>query len=94
MVSPHVLSCSPAADKDAADTANSSARRSGGCLRGLAQIITDIDVQHVFVDGQDVLTWYYLHTRVAPPTPTANWSHIEDGKIITIQATFDPREIV
>ena len=63
-------------------------------LRGLAEIITDIDVQHVFVDGQDVLTWYDLHTRVAPPTPTANWSHIENGKITTIRATFDPREIV
>jgi hypothetical protein len=63
-------------------------------LRGLAQIITDIDGQHVFVDGQDVLTWYDLHTRVAPPTPTANWSHIENGKITTIGATFDPREIV
>ena len=64
-------------------------------LRGLAQIITDINVQHVFVDGQDVLTWYDLRTRVvAPPTPTANWSHIENGKITTIRATFDPRQIV
>jgi hypothetical protein len=25
--------------------------------------------------------------------PTANWSHIEDGKIATIRATFDPRPI-
>ena len=39
-------------------------------LRGLAQIITDIDVQHMFVDGQDMLTWYDLHSRMAPPTPT------------------------
>jgi hypothetical protein len=31
---------------------------------------------------------------VAPPTPTANWSHIENGKITTIRATFDPRQIV
>jgi hypothetical protein len=31
---------------------------------------------------------------VAPPAPTANWSHIENGKITTIRATFDPREIV
>jgi hypothetical protein len=48
----------------------------------------------VFVDGKDVVTWYDLHTQVAPPTPTANWSHIENGKITTILATFDPREIV
>lgn len=63
-------------------------------LRGLAEIITDIVVQHVFVDGPDVLTWYDLHTRVAPPAPTANWSHIEDSKITTIRVTFDPREMV
>lgn len=63
-------------------------------LRGMASIITDIVVHHVFVDGPDVLTWYDLHTRIAPPAPTANWSHIEDGKITTIRATFDPREIV
>jgi hypothetical protein len=31
---------------------------------------------------------------VAPPTPAANWSHIENGKITRIRATFDPREIV
>lgn len=63
-------------------------------LRGLAEIITDIVVQHVFVDGAEVLTWYDLHTRVASPAPTANWSHIENGKITTIRATFDPRELV
>jgi hypothetical protein len=41
-----------------------------------------------------VLTWYDLHTRVASPAPTANWSHVEDGKIARIRVTFDPREIL
>jgi ketosteroid isomerase-like protein len=63
-------------------------------LRGLAEIITDIVIRHVFVDGPDVLTWYDLHTKVAPPAATANWSHIENGKVTAILATFDPREIV
>jgi SnoaL-like domain len=62
-------------------------------LRGMAQIITKIDIQHMFVDGPDVLTWFDLHTSVAPPCPTANWSHIENGKISRIQVTFDAREI-
>ena len=63
-------------------------------LRGMAEIVTDIVVQHVFVDGAEVLTWYDLHTRVAPPAPTANWSHIENGKVSRILATFDPRAIL
>ena len=27
----------------------------------------------------------------APPTPVANWSHVEDGLITRIRVTFDPR---
>ena len=34
-----------------------------------------------------------LHTKVAPPGPTVNWSHVEDGKITTIRVTFDAREL-
>ena len=62
-------------------------------LEGMAQILDDIVVQHVFVDGPDVLTWFDLHTTVAPPAPTANWQHIENGKITRIRVTFDPRAL-
>ena len=62
-------------------------------LEGMAQILDDIVVQHVFVDGPDVLTWFDLHTMVAPPAPTANWQHIENGKITRIRVTFDPRAL-
>lgn len=62
-------------------------------LRGMAQIITDIVIQHRFVDGADVLTWFDLHTTIAPPCPTANWSHIENGKITAIRVTFDARAL-
>ncbi len=55
----------------------------------MAQITTDIVIRKRFVDGSDALTWFDLHTSVAPPAPTANWSHIEDGKITAIQVTFD-----
>lgn len=67
------------------------------CLAGaqaLAKIITDIVVARMVVEGDDVITWYDLHTTVAPPTATANWSHVEDGKILAIRATFDPRELI
>ena len=63
-------------------------------LEAMSEIVTDIVVEHVFVDGPDVLTWFQLHTSVAPPCPTANWSHVEDGKITHIRATFDPRPLV
>ena len=63
-------------------------------MRGLVQITTDILVRKVFADGPDVLTWFELHTKVAPPCPVANWSHVGDGKIDRIRVTFDPRPLV
>ena len=63
-------------------------------LKGMAQMLTDINVVKVFVDGPDVLTWFDLHTEHASPTPTANWMHVESGRIARIRVTFDPRELV
>ena len=62
-------------------------------LKGLSRITTDIVVHKRFVDGPDVLTWFDLHTSVASPAPTANWSHVENGRITAIQVTFDAREL-
>ena len=66
------------------------------CIAGLkrmSEIVTDIVIRKTFIDGPDVLTWFDLHTKVAPPCPTVNWSHVEDGKITTIRVTFDAREL-
>lgn len=62
-------------------------------LKAMAQILTDIVVHKTFVDGADVLTWFDLHTSVAAPCPTANWSHVEDGKIKRVLVTFDARAL-
>ncbi|MGH3717981.1 MAG: nuclear transport factor 2 family protein [Pseudonocardiaceae bacterium] len=62
-------------------------------LRGMAEILTDVAIKHVFVDGPDVLTWFDMHTTIAPPCPTVNWSHVENGKITRIQVTFDARAL-
>jgi len=62
-------------------------------LRGMAEIMTDIVIHKVFVDGPDVLTWFDLHTTVAPPSTTANWTHTQNGKITTIHVTFDARDL-
>jgi len=57
----------------------------------MSQIVTDIVIHKTFADDSDVCTWFDLHTTVAPPSPTANWSHVEDGKITAIRVTFDAR---
>jgi SnoaL-like domain len=62
-------------------------------LQGMSQIMTDIVIHKTFVDGLDVLTWFDLQTTVAPPAPTANWSHVEEGKITAIRVTFDARAL-
>jgi len=62
-------------------------------LKGMSEIVTDIVVHKRFVDGPDVLTWFDLHTTVAPPAATANWSHVEDGRITRIRVTFDARPL-
>jgi hypothetical protein len=62
-------------------------------IERMSEIVTDIDVRHVFADGPDVLTWFDLHTTVAPPTPVANWSHVDAGRIDRVLVTFDPRRL-
>jgi hypothetical protein len=63
-------------------------------MTGLGQITTEVRVQRMLVDGPDALTWFELHTSVAEPTPVANWSHVEDGRITRIRVTFDPRGLL
>ncbi len=63
-------------------------------VEGMSRIVTDVVVRHVFADGDDAVTWFDLHTEVAPPCPTASWIHVADGRIATIQATFDPRPLL
>jgi SnoaL-like domain len=63
-------------------------------LRTMSEIVTDIVVHKRLADATDALTWFDLHTSVAPPVPTVNWSHAEDGKITRIRVTFDPRPLL
>jgi SnoaL-like domain len=63
-------------------------------LLGMLDIVTGLDVHMRLADDHDVITWFDLHTSIAPPTPTANWSHVEDGRITRIRVTFDPRAIL
>ena len=60
-------------------------------LEGMSEIMTDIVIDKMLVDGPDVMTWFHLHSTVAEPSATVNWSHVENGKISRIRVTFDAR---
>ncbi|MEU6275720.1 nuclear transport factor 2 family protein [Streptomyces populi] len=63
-------------------------------LKGLGRVLEKIDVKVRVAEGGEAITWFDLCTSVAPPTPTANWMHVEDGKIARIRVTFDPRALL
>jgi hypothetical protein len=64
-------------------------------MRQLRQIVDDIVVERMFVDGDDVLTWFALHTTTAGVVdPVVNWSHLAYGLIDRIRVTFDPRPLL
>ncbi|MFF5703116.1 nuclear transport factor 2 family protein [Streptomyces sp. NPDC012794] len=63
-------------------------------LKGIGQVLEKIDVKARVAEGDEVITWFELHTTVAPPAPTANWMHVEDGRIARIRVAFDPRAML
>ena len=60
----------------------------------LAAATTDLKVRRRIADGDDVITWFEITTEDAGPLPTANWSHVEDGRIASIRVAFDPRPLL
>jgi ketosteroid isomerase-like protein len=63
-------------------------------IRGLFQATEKIVLHKVWVDGDDVLTWFDLHMPGAPPAPVAQWCRVQGGKVTRVQVTFDPRGIL
>lgn len=63
-------------------------------FEGLGNITTDVVIHKMFVDGEDVTTWFTLTTQPATLSPVVNWSHIEGGEITKIQVAFDPRPLL
>ncbi|MFF3155325.1 nuclear transport factor 2 family protein [Streptomyces sp. NPDC057910] len=63
-------------------------------LKGLGQVLEKIDVKVRVAEGDEAITWFDLHTSVAPPTPTANWMQVRGGRIARIRVTFDPRGLL
>jgi SnoaL-like domain len=63
-------------------------------LEAMAKMMTGLEITRMVADGPDVMTWYDLPTAEAPPAPTVNWMHVENGLIRRIRATFDPRAML
>jgi SnoaL-like protein len=60
-------------------------------IQGLSHIKDDLVIMKIWAEGQDVLVWYDLHTKVAPPAPVAEWHRTSNGKVTAIRAVFDAR---
>jgi ketosteroid isomerase-like protein len=52
-------------------------------------VVSRVDIQHIWVDGDDALTWFDVLRDDAPPRPIANWTQVKHGRIIHIRATSD-----
>ncbi|MFE5734323.1 nuclear transport factor 2 family protein [Streptomyces sp. NPDC056528] len=76
----------PLAELDDADACRDALARLGG-------VMTDLVVERSFVSDDDVVTFFTVHTSVAPPNKVANWLHVENGKIQRIRAVYDAREM-
>ncbi len=67
------------------------------CIAGLqrmAEVMHHLEVHARASHGNDVLTWFDLHSTVAAAAPTANWTRVENGKITRIRVAFDPRALL
>ena len=63
-------------------------------VRGLAKIVQAAEPRKVLAEGNDVCIIYDLITNTEAGTvPTVGWYHVEDGKVASVRAFFDPRPL-
>lgn len=58
-------------------------------FRAAAGHLTRIEVKHVWVDGDAVLTWLDLYAGGNPPRPVANCMTVRNGKVVSVHSTAD-----
>ncbi|MBV9816801.1 MAG: nuclear transport factor 2 family protein [Solirubrobacterales bacterium] len=63
-------------------------------IRGLFTATEKVVRRRMWVDDDDVLTWFDLQLPDIPPAPVAQWLQAQDGKIKRVQVTFDPRAML
>jgi ketosteroid isomerase-like protein len=60
-------------------------------LQQLAGIVTGVEKQKLFVDGDDVCEIYDLMTAPVPRSRVCEWFRVRDGRIASISVVFDAR---
>jgi hypothetical protein len=60
-------------------------------LQQLGNIVTGVEKQKVFVDGDDVCVIYDLKTAPVPSSRTCEWYRLRDGRIASVSVVFDAR---
>lgn len=60
-------------------------------LQQLGQIVTGVEKQKVFVDGDDMCVIYDLKTAPVPSSRTCEWYRLRDGRIASVSVVFDAR---
>jgi hypothetical protein len=60
-------------------------------LQQLSQIVTGVEKQKVFVDGDDVCVIYDLKTAPVPSSRICEWYRLRDGRIASVSVVFDAR---
>jgi ketosteroid isomerase-like protein len=60
-------------------------------LQQLSQIVTGVEVQKVFADGDDACVIYDLQTAPVPRSRTCEWYRVRDGKVAAVSVVFDAR---
>jgi SnoaL-like domain len=60
-------------------------------IQKLSAIVEDVDILKVFEDGNDVSLFCDVKTRTVGTAFVAEWYKINEGKIVSVRAVFDPR---
>jgi ketosteroid isomerase-like protein len=60
-------------------------------LQRLSHIVTGVEKQKVFADGDDVCVIYDLKTAPVPSSRTCEWYRVRDGRIASVSVVFDAR---
>lgn len=62
-------------------------------LAGMFEATTANAVLLRLSSDNDVITWSELRMGQKAPLQVANWTRVEDGKIVAVRVTFDPRPL-
>jgi ketosteroid isomerase-like protein len=62
-------------------------------IEGLSRTVARAEVLAMTADGEDVITWFELHTTAGDRVPVASWAEVRDGRVRRVRATFDPRPL-